>query len=195
MFTGLVQGVGELVERVAHGRLLQLRIAWTDATPFEPGESIAVDGVCLTVTRGGRRHFDCDVVAATLARTTLGGARVAQRVNLERSLRLGERLGGHWVLGHVDAVAPVRGVRRRGEDVRLRIGWVPGIRRLVAARGSVALHGVSLTVAARDRAGFEVALVPATLARTNLGELRAGQSVNVEVDLLARYLETMLGPR
>jgi riboflavin synthase len=158
------------------------------------GESVAVDGVCLTVAGRGEGRFEADVVAETLARTTLGSLAPGSAVHLERALRLGDRLGGHLVQGHVDGMGEVRELRRRGGDVRLRMGLPLELRRYVALKGSIAVQGVSLTVAALDADAFEVALVPQTLSRTGLGRLQGGDRVNVEVDLLARYLESLLGP-
>jgi riboflavin synthase len=194
MFTGLVQGVGTVREVAPRRGATRIGIAF--AVPgdgLENGESIAVDGVCLTVTRKAGDRFWVDAVQETLSRTTLVHLRPGARVNLERSLRVGDRLGGHLVQGHVDAVARVVGLRRAGDDRRLRVGLPPGIAHLVADKGSIALNGVSLTVARLAPGAFEVALIPETLARTNLGEARVGQLLNVEVDLLARYLERLLG--
>jgi riboflavin synthase len=138
--------------------------------------------------------FLVDAVAATLERTTLSEARPGRSVHLERALRLGDRLGGHLVLGHVDAVVRVRSVTRSGDDRRVRVGLEPEIRRFVAARGSVALSGVSLTVAALDPDAFEVVLVPHTLAATCFGSLAPGDRLNLEADLVARYLERLVDP-
>ncbi len=196
MFTGIVQTVGRVVAATRHPARVRLSVA--ASLPGEPpvlGESIAVDGVCLTlaVLRDGALHFD--VVAETLSRTALGRLRPGDRVNLERSLRLGDRLGGHLLLGHVDATARVRRVSRRGGDHRISVGLAPGIRGYVAEKGSIALHGVSLTVARLGPNAFEVALIPETVERTTLGALRAGDEVHVEVDLLARYLDVLIRRR
>jgi len=131
-------------------------------------------------------------VAETLARTTLGKARAGRRVNLERALRLGDRVGGHLVQGHVDGTAKVLRVVRRGRDWRLRLGLPSPLTRYVAEKGSIAVHGVSLTVASLAAGSFEVALVPETVSRTTLGGLAPGDEVHVEVDLLARYLEKLM---
>lgn len=159
------------------------------------GESVAVQGACLTVVRREARRFEVTAVAETLRRTTLGESRVGAKVNLERALRLSDRLGGHLVQGHVDATARVLEVRARGDDWRLRVELPPAITRFVAAKGSIAIDGVSLTVASAAAGAFEVALIPETLARTTLGSLKPGYRVNLEVDLVARYLDTLAGGR
>jgi len=194
MFTGLIEDVGKVVE--ASPRRGSTRLGIACALPVEEmrdGDSVAVDGACLTVVQRRGNRFHADVVAETLARTTLGRLRPGRRVNLERALRLGDHLGGHLVLGHVDDTARVTSLTRRGDDVRLRVELTPAIRRYVALKGSVALQGVSLTVSGLDESSFEVALVPQTLDRTTLGEARVGEPLNVEVDLLARYLERITG--
>jgi riboflavin synthase len=193
MFTGLVEALGTVREvRPARGATRLGVASPIPTSEINDGESIAVDGVCLTVARTVGDRFLADVIPETLSRTTLASVRPGRKVNLERSLRVGDRLGGHLVQGHVDAVAPVIAVTRRGADWRLRIGMTPGIERYIAEKGSVALNGVSLTVAVVGKDGFEVALIPETLGRTNLADLRKGEDVNVEVDLLARYLERQL---
>ena len=194
MFTGLIEDVGKVAE--ASPRRGSVRLGIACALPvgeMADGESVAVNGACLTVVQRRGNRFYADVVAETLARTTLGQLRPGHRVNLERALRLGGRLGGHLVQGHVDDTTRLAAVTRRGDDVRLRLELTPAIRRYVALKGSVTLQGVSLTVSGLDGSGFEVALVPQTLARTTLGEARVGDSLNVEVDLLARSLERITG--
>jgi riboflavin synthase len=194
MFTGLVQSIGAIREltRSGGGARIGIEAPSLPAADLSPGESVSVDGVCLTVTRASARRFHADVVRETLDCTTLGRARSGHRVHLERSLQLGDRLGGHLVLGHVDTVATVVRLSKSGADVRLRVALAREIERFVALKGSIALNGVSLTVSGVWDDAFEVALVPATLSRTNLGTLRAGDRLNVEVDLLARYLEKMM---
>ena len=196
MFTGLIETTGR-VERVsarAGAKRLAIRSDLPPAS-LHDGDSVAVDGVCLTITRRAGKVFEADAVAETLARTTLGELRAGSPVHLERALALGDRLGGHLVQGHVDAVAKVRSVRRRGADVRLRVEVPAALRGLVAYKGSIALQGVSLTVAAAGRGWLEVALVPTTLDKTRLGSLGKGDRLNVEVDLLARYLEALMRER
>jgi riboflavin synthase len=193
MFTGLIESLGR-VRRVAPGTGSTRLTIETDRTvaDWDDGESVAVDGVCLTVARRVGQAFEADVVAETLACTTLSGLRAGDPVHLERSRAVGDRLGGHFVQGHVDAVAAVVSLKRRGADVRLSVALPPPLRGLLALKGSVALHGVSLTVAAVTARRFEVALIPETLARTKLGGFRAGDHVNVEADLIARYLEALM---
>jgi riboflavin synthase len=193
MFSGIVETVGTVVEvRPAQGSCRLVVASDLPVDRMHDGESVAVDGVCLTVVRREGDRFHADVVEETLRRSTLGECAEGRRVNLERALRLGDRLGGHLVQGHVDATTAVLDLTRRGADVRLRAELPAELRGLVARKGSVALHGVSLTVSAVDDDAFEVALVPHTLARTTLGGFAAGGRLNLEVDLLARYLERLV---
>ena len=195
MFTGLVESVGKVVAAVPGAGSKRLAVAWEGAAGgFRRGESVCVDGVCLTVASASADRLEADVVAETLARTTLGRLRPGGRVNLERALRLGDRIGGHLVQGHVDGVIRVAEVVRRGADRRLRLELPQDLARYVAPQGSIAISGVSLTVAAVGRGRFEVVLVPETLRSTTLRDLRAGARVNVEVDLVARYLERLATP-
>jgi riboflavin synthase len=194
VFTGLIEEVGTIVE--ASPRRGSTRLGISSALPKDQmtdGESVAVDGVCLTVVERRGNRFYADAVAETLQRTTLGKARPGDHVNLERALSLGDRLGGHLVLGHADGTVRLAKLTRRGDDVRLRLELPADLRRYVAYKGSVALHGVSLTVSGIEESWFEVALVPETLSRTTLGKARVGDTLNVEVDLLARYLERLTG--
>lgn len=196
MFTGLVEAMGEVVTARpsrAGMRLVVGHEPWED--PPRAGDSIAVEGVCLTAVEVQPRAFASDVIGETLARSTLSRLRVGDPVNLERALRLGERLGGHLVQGHVDGVAEVVSIERRPADTRLRCRIPPDLARYVAEKGSIALAGVSLTVARAGRSEVEIALIPETLARTTLGRARAGDRLNVEVDLLARYLDRLLEGR
>ena len=196
MFTGLIRSLGTIVRVAPATGSTRMAIASDlPVAAMTDGESVAVDGVCLTVASRGEDVFEADVVAETLARTTLGRAAVGERVHLERALALGDRLGGHLVQGHVDAVARVVASRRVGDDVRLSVELPAELRGLVARKGSVTISGVSLTVAAVGPDSFEVALIPETLARTRLGTLAAGDPVNVEADLIARYLEALLRER
>jgi len=195
MFTGLIEEVGTIVQ-VEHGRALRLTVhAERVLEDMKPGDSIAVSGPCLTVEQVTKGRFWASLLPETAERTTLGTARQGTRVNLERPLRVGDRLGGHLVAGHVDGMAEVISLRDRGETRLLELLCPPGLERYLVVRGSVALDGVSLTVLAPSGPRFSVALVGATLAATTLGELRVGDRVNMEADLLAKHLERLLAPR
>jgi len=190
MFTGLVSdmGVVERLEPRAGGARLAIRPGAMPVDELSPGESVACNGACLTVVERGGGRMSFDVVPETLARTTLGSWRAGTRVNLERALRLSDRLGGHLVQGHVDAVGQVLSRLAEGQGARLTISLPPAIAPLVAEKGSIAIDGVSLTVARADRDRFEVALIPETLSRTVLGAAVPGTAVNLEVDVVARHV-------
>ena len=187
MFTGLIQRVG-VIRRISRGRGLVVEIAaerpW--ATPLAAGESVAVNGVCLTVVNGDYSRFTADVLAETESVTGLGGAAPGTRVNLERALRAGDPLGGHLVQGHVERRGTVAAVTPRARDFRLtiRCGRVFAARTVL--RGSVAIDGVSLTVSALGEDFFAVDIIPTTAAETTLGRLKAGDEVNLEGDILTR---------
>lgn len=194
MFTGLVETVGEVVAVTPGEGSARLQIA-PGALPVEalaPGDSVAVNGVCLTVARRDARAFCADVSRETLDCTTLGELGPGARVNLERALALGERLGGHLVTGHVDGVACVVARTPEGDSERLAFEAPAALARYIARKGSVCVDGVSLTVNAVQGARFEVQIVPHTRGHTIVGEYRPGRRVNLEVDLLARYLERLL---
>jgi len=189
MFTGLVREVGTVVS-FEDGRL---RVESSIAASV--GDSVAIDGVCLTVVDGDRRTLAFDAVPETLARTTIGGLAPGAPVNLEPALRAGEALGGHYVQGHVDGLGRIRSVEDEGEGKRLWVD-VPGeLLRYCVEKGSVTVDGVSLTVADLDQEGFAVALVPHTLEVTTLGDAAAGDAVNLETDVLAKYVERLVGLR
>jgi riboflavin synthase len=190
MFTGLISDVG-VVERLdprAGGARITIRPGSLPVDELVPGESVACSGACLTVVERGGGRMSFDAVPETLARTTLGSWRSGTRVNLERALRLSDRLGGHLVQGHVDAVGKVLARAAEGQGARLTV-WMPAaIAPLVAEKGSIAVDGVSLTVASAGRDRFEVALIPETLSRTVLGDAAPGTPVNLEVDVVARHV-------
>jgi riboflavin synthase len=192
MFTGIIREVGavEDVERTSEGARLRVRGAVADG--LGAGDSVSVSGVCLTVASPGPEAFEADVMNQTLSLTTLGGLEPGGRVNLEPALRAGEPLGGHLVQGHVDGTGQVTSISDDGFARRVRVLVPEGLRRYVAEHGSVAIDGVSLTVAALTSDGLEVSLIPETLERTTLGDLREGSEVNVEVDVVARYAERLM---
>ena len=189
MFTGIVRERG----RIASFDGSRLRLEAPDtAAAAAVGDSVSVAGVCLTVVDAEGLELAFDAVPETLGRTTLGSLAVGDEVNVEPALRAGEPLGGHVVQGHVDGVGRVRSVEPEGEGVRLTVDAPTGIVRYCVEKGSIAVAGVSLTVAALDGDGFAIALVPHTLAVTTLGGLCPGDEVNLEVDVLAKYVERLL---
>lgn len=193
MFTGIVEAVGEVEAAERQGDLLRLRVrAGRASGDVGLGDSVAVDGVCLTVTRVDGERLDFEAVRETLDRSTLGALEPGARVNLERALRAGGRLDGHIVQGHVDGVGTVRELSRRGEDVRLWIDCDPAIAGLLVDKGSVTVDGVALTVVTAAPTGFDVVLIPTTLAETTLGGHDRGRSVNLEADILGKYVKTYL---
>lgn len=193
MFTGLVQAVGQLRELRSAEKARRVVVAVELPSGARSlGASVAVNGVCLTVTESSSDAFSADIAFETLDKTTLGDLREGARVNIEPSLRLGDPLGGHLVSGHVDGVGKIRSIESRGEAWRVGV-WVPEpLRRFIATKGSICIDGVSLTVNEVDDEGFYVGIVPHTLSVTTLGKAREGQPVNLEVDLLARYVERIL---
>jgi len=194
MFTGLVQDVGvvESVERGSEGA--RLRIATPLAAEVRPGDSVAVNGVCLTATEVGGPGFETEAMNQTLEVTALGTLAQDERVNLELAMKASDRLGGHIVQGHVDGVGEVVSATDDGFARRLRVALPADLRRYVIDKGSIALDGVSLTVAALGEDWVEVSLIPETLERTTLGEATPGRKLNVECDLVAKYVERIMGP-
>jgi riboflavin synthase len=192
MFTGIVRELGEVesIDRSAGGARLRVRSKLADE--LRPGDSVAVAGACLTVADGGEGSVAADVMNQTLSLTTLGELEPGDAVNLEPALRAGEPLGGHLVQGHVDAVAQVTATEQDGIARRVRIALPEELRPYVVEHGSIAIDGVSLTVAALDGDEVEASLIPETLERTTLGSLAVGDRVNLEVDQIARYAERLL---
>ena len=194
MFTGIIQAVGEVAALQPRGGDLRLRIE-AGSMPLDDvqlGESIAVSGVCLTVVGVDASGFSADVSNETLACTTLGALRDGSPVNLERALRASDRLGGHLVSGHVDGVGRVASIEPDARSQRWRIAAPPALHRYFAAKGSVCVDGVSLTINGVDAEGFDVNLVPHTVAHTAFASTPVGAAVNLEIDVVARYLERML---
>jgi riboflavin synthase len=192
MFTGLVQDLGTItaVDTTEDGVRLAVQTGLADELSL--GDSVAVNGVCLTATSIADGHFSADVMHETLRRSSLAEVAGGARVNLELSLRAGDRLGGHIVQGHVDGVGTVRDIREDGFARVVTIAASPDTLRYVVEKGSIAVDGISLTVAGVGEDWFSVSLIPETLERTNLGAAVAGQPVNLEVDVLAKYVEKLL---
>jgi len=195
MFTGIVQAIGEIVsiEDCDTGR--RLRIRSDVLVDRNIGDSVAVDGVCLTVVERDRNACDLDVIHETLARSALGGKAAGDHVNLETPLRAGDDLGGHIVQGHVDEVGTIVSIADDEGGRRMRIRIRPESTRYIVEKGSVTLDGVALTVTVVSGEEFEVALIPHTLAVTTLGAARTGQDLNVEVDVIAKYVERLVAAR
>jgi riboflavin synthase len=194
VFTGLVQDVGtvEAVDAGADGA--RLRIATMLAGEIATGDSVAVDGVCLTATAVDASGFETEAMNQTLEVTALGGIGSGSRVNLELAMKASDRLGGHIVQGHVDGVGEVTSVEEDGFAMRMRIALGPELLRYAIDKGSIALDGVSLTVAELGESWVEVSLIPETLERTNLGEAVPGSKINVECDVVAKYVERLVSP-
>jgi len=194
MFTGLIEEVGEVLrlERRPESAHLYIK-ARTVLAGTRRGDSIAVSGACLTVVRLGADHFAVDAMAETLGHSTIGNLRPGHEVNLERALALGDRLGGHLVLGHVDGVGEVLAVETRGIAQEVRISLPPELEGYVAGKGSVAVDGISLTVTDVAPGSFGIGIIPHTLAMTTLRSVSPGRRVNLEADVLARYVRQALG--
>ncbi|HEY7949467.1 MAG TPA: riboflavin synthase [Solirubrobacterales bacterium] len=194
MFTGLIEDIGsiESVETGADGA--RLSIATRLAAGIATGDSVAVNGVCLTASAIGANGFGTEAMNQTLAVTALGGLEAGAHVNLELAMKASDRLGGHIVQGHADGVGEVLSVGEDGFAQRLRVGLGPKLIKYVVAKGSIALSGVSLTVADLGDSWVEVSLIPETLERTNLGTLAVGDKLNVECDVVAKYVERLMTP-
>ena len=195
MFTGLVEDLGTVArtDRRSDALVLTVRPQAIDVATLALGESIAHDGVCRTVTEKGAGTYTVLAGAETLARTTLERVRVGTRLHLERALAMGARLGGHMVAGHVDATGDVVARRDLGANLVITIAPPRELLRYIVVKGSIAVDGVSLTVNRVDDTSFDVALIPHTVAATTLGERRPGGRVNLEVDLIGKYVEKLLG--
>ncbi len=192
MFTGLVQELGRVLEALPEDGGARLRIEAGCAAELADGDSVLVNGVCLTATEPGRREFGADLSEETIARSSLGALGSDDYVNLELPLRPADRLGGHIVQGHVDGVGSVAEVREAGLSRELRVEAAEELLRYVVEKGSIAVDGVSLTITRVDDGGFEVSLIPETLERTNLTDVLPGRRVNLEVDVLAKYVERLV---
>jgi riboflavin synthase len=195
MFTGIIMATGRIVSSADRGGDIELGIevpAGLDLKRTAVGDSVCVQGVCLTVTRLDGTRFCADVSRETLAKTTLGSLKNGSRVNLEPSLKAGDPLGGHLVSGHVDAVGELVSIAEEARSRRLQFELPEGLMRFVAPKGSICIDGVSLTVNEVEGSRFGVNIIPHTWEVTTLGELAAGSRVNVEIDVIARYLDRLM---
>ncbi|SIQ52886.1 riboflavin synthase alpha chain [Alkalispirochaeta americana] len=194
MFTGLVEEIGQVGQVARRGDYQSLQIrASAVIQGMAPGDSVAVNGVCQTVTDIGPQSFTVETLAVSLEKTTLGTLRPGHRVNLERALTPSSRLGGHFVQGHVDGTARIRESRRIGPNGFLGVALSPELLRYCVREGSITIDGVSLTIAGLDSEGITVNVIPLTWDATVLRDRRAGDSVNIEVDIIGRYVERLLG--
>ena len=193
MFTGIIEGVVavEAIRPNPSGKRLAIDLGGL-ADGVRPGDSIAIDGACLTVTEIADRKVHFDVVGETLGRTTLGELRPGSRVNVERSLKVGDRLGGHFVQGHVDAIGTIRSKEQAEQGWLLRFDVPAELARGMIAKGSIAVDGISLTLVEVEASGFSVAVIPHTLDHTSLGEKSPGRAVNIELDLIGKYIRKFL---
>lgn len=193
MFTGIIEEIGFIkqIQRKPQGGTLAIAASHV-LVDSKIGDSIAIDGACLTMTQVDEAGFKADISAETLRRTTLGERKLGDAVNLERPLQLGDRLNGHLVLGHVDDVGTISGWQDEGDSSLMRVSVSSEVMRYVVYKGSVCVDGISLTIASLFDDGFEIALIPHTKAVTTLGSKQIGNRVNIEVDLLGRYIERLL---
>jgi riboflavin synthase len=194
MFTGLIEDLGTVAELDADADGARLRIATRLGGELRPGDSVAINGVCLTAIAADPAGFTAEAMNQTLRLTSLGPLEPGDRVNLELPVRAGDRLGGHFVQGHVDGTAEVTAVEDDGFARRLRARLDPGLAGLVVERGSVALEGVSLTVSGLGSDWLEVSLVPETLQRTTLSDVGPGRMLNVECDVVGKYVQRLMAP-
>ncbi len=193
MFTGIIEGTGKLVEKKTSGGGLVFRLeAGFDLSDPAEGESIAVNGVCLTAYDIDGRRFSADVSPESVARTTLGNLSVGGIVNMERALRLSDRLGGHIVSGHVDCVARTVGIKMTGDYTILTFSLAERMSRYIIEKGSITIDGISLTVNECAGERFSVSIIPHTMQMTTLGRLKKGGKVNIEVDIIGKYVEKLL---
>ena len=195
MFTGLIESVGQVTEARATSMGFRLRISTALAGELALGESVAVNGVCLTVVASEPGTLDADVSPETARVTTLQALRPGAAVNLERSMRADARIGGHFVQGHVDATGSIAEISQEGDSFRLTITYPTMLASLIVAKGSVAVDGISLTVASVDRDRFDVQIIPFTWSHTNLSHHRVGALVNLEFDILGKYVARALDVR
>ncbi len=193
MFTGLIEEVGYIISIKKKSESMRLDIAaQLIMTDLAVGDSISVNGICLTVTDFGTGSFSVDVMPETLSRTSLNGLNSGSKVNLERAMAAGGRFGGHFVSGHIDGVATLLDKKSLDNAIVFKFKFPAELQKYLVAKGSIAIDGISLTIAELGVAEFTVSIIPHTLAETNLGELTLGSQVNIEVDMLAKYIESIL---
>jgi riboflavin synthase len=194
VFTGLIQDVGTVESVGAGSDGARLRIDTSLGPEIEPGDSVAVNGVCLTATAAAAANFETEAMNQTLRVTSLGGLEAGNRVNLELAMKASDRLGGHIVQGHVDGVGEVVSIEEDGFAKRLRLALDRDLLRYAIDKGSITLDGVSLTIADLGESWASVSLIPETLERTNLGEAEVGRKINVECDVIAKHVERLVAP-
>lgn len=192
MFTGLVEALGKVVSLENQGEQAWLVLEIPFVDEIQLGDSVAVNGCCLTVAEMNQGAVRFDVLAQTLRVTSLGGLKAGSVVNLERALRVGDRLGGHFVQGHVDAVGQILAITQNGQDHVLEVSLPPEIERLCVAKGSIAIDGISLTIAELKKASAVFWITPHTFAHTNLLEAKSGDTVNLEADMLAKHVAALM---
>jgi len=190
MFTGIVETTGQLTSKQAHGKVTRMRFRVEGIQDdMKLGDSLACNGVCLTVVDFGPEFVDVDVISATLKVTAFKDLKRGDRVNFERSLKVSDRMGGHWVQGHVDGVGTVLQKNKKGKNVEFRIKAQPPIISELISKGSVAVNGISLTIQTLDSKSFTVAIIPHTFEKTNMSHLKIGTKVNLEVDILSKLVQ------
>ncbi|RJQ33562.1 riboflavin synthase [Candidatus Parcubacteria bacterium] len=187
MFSGIIEEQATIAHATMEGKCKRVQVQKPRGWKLSLGESVSIDGICSTVAAIGKYYFYAEYMPETLSKTTAASFEKNRMVNLERSLRFGDRIHGHFVAGHVDATTKILHIEKNGRSRRISFALPRSLSRYVVERGSVAINGVSLTVAAKDGASFMVALIPHTLKITNLGALKKGDAVNIECDMLARY--------
>lgn len=185
MFTGIIQEIGTVKSAAKNGGALTLEISALLSSKLKKGDSVSVDGTCLTAVKHTKKSFTADIMPETIKKTIISSYKKGTKVNLELPLRLSDKIDGHFVLGHVDGIGKVTG------DSDLKIAPPSSLLKFIAYKGSVSINGVSLTVSKKDKKSFQVSLIPMTLQKTNLGSLKKGNNVNIEVDMLCRYLDSL----
>lgn len=195
MFTGLIEGLGQIAEVKPSTAGFRMRITTALAGELALGDSVAINGVCLTVVAAEAGAMEADVAPETARVTTLGAVRPGATVNLERSMRADARIGGHFVQGHVDATGSIEGISAEGDSYRLTVTYPPALASLIVRKGSIAVEGISLTVASVDADRFDVQVIPFTWTHTNLSQVKRGDLVNLEFDILGKYVARALEVR